>query len=147
MIEDDPLLVFQYDDWLQTPLILASKTNNTEMAVVLLKAYARANFRDIQGRTALMYAIQHNNMDLVRYLCCFRANPFFCVGGMGSARHALDICTDWDMSLILRKAILFRLALHILPGIEKRNNYWTAEARKIFDPENELKVPQDFNFF
>ena len=147
MIEEDPLLVFQYDEWLQTPLILAAKHNNTELAIILLKAYARVNFRDIQGRTALMYAIQHNNVELVRYLCLFRANPFFCVGGIQKAHHAIDICTDWDLSLILKKAMVFRLGMHVIFGLEKRNSYWTTQARKYFDPENELRLPLNYAFF
>ena len=114
------------------------------MVVILLKAFARVNFRDIQGRTALMYATKHNNMELLKYLLCFRANPFFCVGGMHKAKHALDICTDWDISVVIKKAQAFRLSMHVMSSVSKKNEFWNKDARLYFDPDNELRLPQDF---
>ena len=57
MLIDEPLLVFEFDEWRQSGLVLATKRNYTEMAVLLLKSYSRVNFKDILERTALMYAV------------------------------------------------------------------------------------------
>ena len=57
MIQIDPLLVFQYDEMEQTGLFWAVKRNNILMTRFLLKKFAKANHKDLAGRTALNFAV------------------------------------------------------------------------------------------
>ena len=150
MLEEDPLLVFEYDAWEQSGLIIACKRDYTDMAVLLMKSYARVNWTDIIGRTALMYAVQNNNADIVRFLLCFRASPYFCVGqGDGAAaagKNATEICSDPDMVLQLRKAMWLRLGQYFYHSTAELNVFWEYEALRYFDPNNDLKMPANFKF-
>ena len=117
------------------------------MAIMLMKSYARVNWKDIRGRTALMYAVESNNKDLVRFLLCFRASPFFCLGqGNPAGKHAIDTCTDFDMMMQLKKAMWLRLGLLFYSDIGKRNKFWEYEALRYFDPGNDLNMPKEFKF-
>ena len=55
----DPMLVYEFDELKQTGLILASKRNYTELALRLVIARSRVNFKDLVGRTALMFAVEN----------------------------------------------------------------------------------------
>ena len=117
------------------------------MAVLLLKNYARVNFKDIVGQTALMYAVRFENKKLVRYLLCFRANPFFCIGNNDpNGLHAKDICDDFDTLLWLKKAMWLRIGLLMIKDINKKNEFWIQEAINYWDPNNELKMPSSYKF-
>ena len=56
------------DKRLQTPLILATRANNTEAMKTLLAAGADVNLRDDIHRTALHYAVEENNINMVKIL-------------------------------------------------------------------------------
>ena len=68
-------LVFDYDDCHQTALIWACKMNFTNIAIFLIDHYARVNWQDIGGRTAIYFAVQHSNFTLVKYLLLNLADP------------------------------------------------------------------------
>ena len=75
MIQKDPLLVFQFDEMHQTGLIWAVKRNNIIMTRYLLKKFSQVNFRDLAGRTALNFAVSDKNLEMVKVLICFKADP------------------------------------------------------------------------
>ena len=56
-------------------LIWAVKRNDILMTRFLLKRFSRVNFKDIQGNTALTYAVQASNVEMVKILLCFKADP------------------------------------------------------------------------
>lgn len=75
MCKEDPLLAFQYDEMNQSGLIWAAKRDDTLMVRILCKHHSRVNFKDLPGRTALTFAVQNDNEDMVKVLLCFRADP------------------------------------------------------------------------
>lgn len=75
MLQVEPLLVFQYDEMQQNGLIWAVKRKNILMARFLLKNFSRVNFRDMMGRTALRFAVDQGDVQMVKVLLCFKADP------------------------------------------------------------------------
>ena len=75
MLQAEPLLVFQYDEMQQSGLIWAVKRKNILMARYLLKNFSRVNFRDMMGRTALRFAVDQGDIQMVKVLLCFKACP------------------------------------------------------------------------
>lgn len=82
-------LIFEYDDCKQNALIWAAKRNLVEMSLLLLNNFARVDWRDIGGRTALHFAVRNQNLAIVKILLLFKANP-----GIKSDKleSPLDIC-------------------------------------------------------
>lgn len=56
------------DDSGKTPLIIAIKNNDIDVAKLLLKYNANINIKDNDNKTALMYAIETNNTVLIEML-------------------------------------------------------------------------------
>ena len=57
MLQNDPMLVFEYDEMNQSGLIWAAKRGHNLMVRMLCKYHSRVNFRDLPGRTALHFAV------------------------------------------------------------------------------------------
>jgi ankyrin repeat protein len=49
--------------------------NFTNIAIFLIDHHSRVNWQDIGGRTAIYFAVQHNNFTLVKYLLLHMADP------------------------------------------------------------------------
>ena len=62
------------DDFGYTPLIQTAIVNNTEMAKLVLGSGADPNFADLTGRSALHWAVDNDNHDLVKLLLESGAN-------------------------------------------------------------------------
>ena len=45
------------------------------MARYLIKSFSRVNFKDLVGRTALNFAIEYENIEMVKVLACNYADP------------------------------------------------------------------------
>ena len=75
MVNEDPYIVFQYDDMKQTGLVHAIKRGHVKIMRLLLKHHSRVNFKDEVGKTALNYAVEKENVDMIKSLLCFKADP------------------------------------------------------------------------
>lgn len=62
------------DEYGYTPLIQTAIVNSAEKAKLMLEAGADANFTDLTGRTALHWACENNNYEMVDMLIAFGAN-------------------------------------------------------------------------
>ena len=58
-----------------TPLIMAARQSAPQTMQVLLKAGAKVNIRDRWHKTALVYAVEHNNALMVKMLLQYGADP------------------------------------------------------------------------
>jgi hypothetical protein len=65
----------QFDEYGYTPLIQTAIVNNVEMAKLVLAAGADPDTADLTGRTALHWAVDNANHDLVKLLLESKANP------------------------------------------------------------------------
>ena len=45
------------------------------MMRILLRNYSRVNFKDLVGKTALNYAVESENIQLIKGLLCMKADP------------------------------------------------------------------------
>jgi len=69
ILKERPLCVdarTRTDRW--TPLLQVTRSNNTEMAKLLLEYNAQVDLANSRGMTALMYAARNGNLELVRLL-------------------------------------------------------------------------------
>ena len=79
------------------------------MTRFLLKNFSRPNFKDFAGRTALSFAVANSNLDIVKLLLCFKADPLI-TNNQGVSIQ--DICesqmssnTDLEISKCMRLCI------------------------------------------
>lgn len=56
----------------QTPLMLAALHGSVDVCSLLLKHGADINAQDVSGNTALMCAIEHEHMDVIRCFLNFK---------------------------------------------------------------------------
>lgn len=66
MLARCPSYIYEFDELLHTPLFIAIKRNNVELAALLLQRGASVNVCDIFHLKPLMYAIQNDNLDSMR---------------------------------------------------------------------------------
>lgn len=76
LIYCNPLYPYCYDSAGKMPIHWAALRGNTQMADVLLKNGCDVRHRDHLGKTPLTYAIESDNIDLVKALLRYGASPF-----------------------------------------------------------------------
>ena len=71
----------------------AVKRNDLMMTHFLLKVFARVNFSDFAGRTPLNFAVTESNLEIVKLLLCYKADP------MNKTNEGISILDAYDKSL------------------------------------------------
>ena len=103
-------------------------------------ARSRVNFKDLVGRSALMFAVENENDELMKFLLCFHANP---ITRNCNGKGAIEMTEDVTVTNMLNRSACMRAGLLFISGREKRFKFWKREVLSIFDPEGELKPHYD----
>jgi ankyrin repeat protein len=96
--------------------------------LLLEKGFAMVNSYDIAGRTPLYHASKLGNVDAVRWLLVYQANPGYHYYGRHSA---IDVANNSLIKKLLERSKL----LHICSCIISKDKYdeiWWKEGREYF---------------
>ena len=98
-------------------------------------ARSRINFKDMVGRSALMFAVENKNDELIKLLLCFHANP---IARNSNGKGAIEMTEDITVINMLNRSACMRAGLMFISGREQRLRFWKREILSIFDSEGEL---------